>query len=67
MKIIEGRGRVIVNRLPSTDEVSIMVDSGRGSMGAILTTKQALELKRAIFDCVYSEKQAELPAYPECD
>lgn len=45
--IIEANGRVIVNAL-KIGKVSIAIDCGRGTMGSILTLKQAAELNCAI-------------------
>lgn len=55
--IVDARGgRVIVNAL-STGEVSLMVDCGRGTMGAILTPLEASELCVALISVVRKAKR----------
>lgn len=53
--IIEGRGRVIINLL-ATGEISFLTDSGGATSCAILDKKQAQTLRRALYECIYSDQ-----------
>jgi hypothetical protein len=52
IRIIDGKGRILISPL-ANGEVSISVDTGRGTMGCLLDKKRVIELRRALFECVY--------------